>query len=64
MVVVIVDTMRRRELDNEEHWFTELDSLGIHVKRKKELNDNKELRDLVENIKLTMLQDYRSAYTD
>lgn len=56
--------MQRGEPDSEEYWFSELDSLGIHAKRKNELNDSKEVRDLVENVKQTMLQDYRSAYTD
>ncbi|HXG07543.1 MAG TPA: hypothetical protein VNI77_09495 [Nitrososphaera sp.] len=44
------------------YWFNELDSLGIHPKRKNELNDSKEMQDLVENMKQTMLQEYRSAY--
>ncbi|HEX7034048.1 MAG TPA: hypothetical protein VF172_13700 [Nitrososphaera sp.] len=44
------------------YWFNELDSLGIHPKRKNELNDSKEIEDLVENMKQTMLQEYRSAY--
>jgi hypothetical protein len=56
--------MRRKEPDEEEHWFSELDSLGIHAKRRNKLNDKKEMKDLVENIKQTMLQDYHSAYTE
>ncbi len=44
------------------YWFNELDSLGIHPKRKNELNDSKEMEDLVENMKQAMLQEYRSAY--
>lgn len=55
--------MQGNELDKEGYWFTELDSLGIHAKRKNELND-KEMRDLVENVKQVMLQEYRSAYTE
>ncbi|MEW6605688.1 MAG: hypothetical protein AB1351_13510 [Thermoproteota archaeon] len=46
----------------EGYWFNELDSLGIHPKKKNELNDKKEMEDLVENVKQTMLQEYRSAY--
>jgi hypothetical protein len=56
--------MQDNELDKEGYWFTELDSLGIHAKRKNELNDKKEMRDLVENVKQVMLQEYRSAYTE
>lgn len=48
--------------DDYGYWFNELDSLGIHPKRKNELNDSKEMEDLVENVKQTMLQEYRSAY--
>jgi hypothetical protein len=56
--------MQRKEPDNEEYWFNELDSLGIHAKKTNELNDKKEMRDLVENVKQVMLQEYRSAYTE
>lgn len=55
--------MQRGEPDDEEYWFNELDSLGIHAKKRNEL-DKKEVKDLVENVKQTMLQEYRSAYTD
>jgi hypothetical protein len=53
--------MHSKEQD-EGYWFSELDSLGIHAKRKNDLNDRKEIEDLVENVKQTMLQEYRSAY--
>ena len=52
------------KLEDKEYWFSELDSLGICTKRTNELNDSKELHDLVENVKQTMYQDYRSAYTE
>ena len=42
----------------------ELESLGIGLKRKNSLNDDKELSTLTENIKQTYLQDYKSAYSD
>lgn len=51
-----------RELDNEGYWSNELDSLGIQAKRKNELNDSKEMKDLVENVKQVLLQEYRTAY--
>jgi hypothetical protein len=54
----------QEDLDKEGYWFNELDSLGIHAKRKNELNDRKEMKDLVENVKQVMLQEYRSAYTE
>lgn len=51
-------------LDNEGYWFNELDSLGIHAKREKVQNDKEEMKNLVENIKQVMLQEYRNAYTE
>jgi hypothetical protein len=54
----------QEDLDKEGYWFNELDSLGIHAKRKNELNVRKEMKDLVENVKQVMLQEYRSAYTE
>jgi hypothetical protein len=56
--------MQDGELDKEGYWFNELDSLGIHAKRKSEQVDKQEMKDLVENIKQVMLQEYRSAYTE
>ncbi|AIF82598.1 hypothetical protein NTE_00517 [Candidatus Nitrososphaera evergladensis SR1] len=40
---------------------TDLRSLGINPKRKKELNDKKELEELADNIKQSMFQDYKTA---
>jgi hypothetical protein len=56
--------MQEKELDKEGYWFNELDSLGIHAKRKNEPNDKEEMKDFVENVKQVMLQEYRSAYTE
>ena len=55
--------MLREEPDKDGYWFSELDSLGIHAKRPNELNEGEEVKDLVENLKQTLLQEYRSAYT-
>jgi hypothetical protein len=51
------------ELD-EGYWFNKLNSLGIDPKRKNELNDRKEMKDLVENVKQVTPQEYRNAYTE
>ena len=56
--------MGNKEPEDRGYWFSELDSLGIRPKRTNELNDKKEMKDLVENIKGVMYQEYRSAYTD
>ncbi|HKZ60905.1 MAG TPA: hypothetical protein VJZ68_00620 [Nitrososphaera sp.] len=41
-----------------------MDSLGIHARWTYELNDRKEMRDPVENVKQLTLQQYRGAYTE
>jgi hypothetical protein len=41
----------------------ELESLSLKPKRINELNDNYEMGNLVDNIKQTMFQDYKSAYS-
>jgi len=41
----------------------ELESLGISVKKINDLNDNYELENLIENIKQTGIQDYKTCYS-
>ncbi len=41
---------------------SELESLALKPKRINELNDNYEMENLVDNIKQSMFQDYKSAY--
>jgi len=50
----------------EEEWYLlhELKSLGIDPKRLSELNDERELANLVENIKQTLYQEYKTHYSD
>lgn len=51
--------------DNEkEYWFSGLDSLGMQPKKTNDLNDSREMSDLVENVKQTMFQEYKTAYTE
>lgn len=45
-------------------WISELDSLGIKSKKLNELNDVYEVKNLVENIKQTLFQDFKSTYPD
>lgn len=42
------------------HCISELESLAIEPKRLNELNDAYEMEELVDNIKLTWYQDYKS----
>lgn len=56
--------LEKRPADEEEwHLLEELESLGIGVKRISELNDKQELQNLVENIKQTLYQEYKTHYS-
>jgi hypothetical protein len=57
-------TARRDHSHKKDYWYTELRPLGIEPKRNSDLNDNNELDALANNIKQTMFQDYKSAYSD
>jgi hypothetical protein len=50
------------EEENEGYWQNELESLGIHPKRKNQLNDKDEFETLAENIKQVYSQEYKAAY--
>ena len=61
-------TSKEQQVDNKEkkdhhHLWIELRSLGIEPKRHNELNDNDELENLADIIKLSMYQDYKTAYS-
>ena len=43
---------------------SELESLGIRSKKLNELNDVYEVKNLVENIKQTFFQDYKSSFQE
>src|SRR5689334_17760526 len=50
--------------NNKDYWKNELKSLGIEPKRSNELNDPEELKDLVDRLKQSMYQDYKTAYSN
>lgn len=50
-------------VDREDCLIADLLSLGITPKKRTELNDAKELSELVENLKQAMLWDYKLAYS-
>jgi hypothetical protein len=54
----------RQEMESIDRWIEELRSLGVAAKKTNSLNNSKELRDLADNIKQTMYQDYKTAYTE
>jgi len=45
-----------------EPWISELESLGIKSEKLNELNDVYEVRNLVDNIKQKLFQDFKSSY--
>lgn len=54
---------KREYPDRYGWWKNELASLGIDEKKiRNGLNDVKELRDLIENIKQTLIQDYKESF--
>jgi soluble P-type ATPase len=56
--------LEKRPADEEEwHLLKELESLGIEAKRISEFNDKQELQNLVENIKQTLYQEYKTHYS-
>ena len=44
-------------------WISELSSLGIKRMRRNDMRDRKEITDLTENIKQTLFQEYKIAYS-
>jgi hypothetical protein len=50
------------QMKNVDFWLNELRSLGVSPLRKSELNDEKELQYLANNIKETLYKEYKAAY--
>lgn len=53
-----------RVKEKDEELFSDLRSLGVEPRRKNDLNNTEELEKLVDNIKQSMFQDYKTAYSD
>jgi hypothetical protein len=45
-------------------WLNELESLGVRVKVRNDLNDIRETSNLAENLKQVLYQAYKDAYND
>jgi hypothetical protein len=58
------EIFEKEHTDNKEYLKNELESLGVEPKRKNQLNDKEELQNLSDNIKQTMFQDYKVAYSE
>ena len=52
-----------KEKDKKGFVESELRSLGIEPEPTNELNDKKELQNLADNVKDSMFQDYKTAYS-
>jgi hypothetical protein len=52
------------QMNNVDFWLNELRSLGVCPQRKSELNDEKGLHDLADNIKEMLYQQYKTAYAE
>lgn len=53
----------KEHTDKKDYWHGELRSLGIEPKRKNLVNDKEELASLTDNLKQSMYQDYKTAYS-
>ena len=62
--IMCAEAIGKEHPDKKDYWHSELRSLGIEPKQENELNDNKELGELTDNLKLTMYQDYQTACSD
>ena len=58
------EIFEKEHAGNKEYLKNELESLGVEPKRKNQLNDEEELQNLSDNIKQTMFQDYKVAYSE
>ena len=58
------EIFEKEHTGNKEYLKNELESLGVEPKRKNQLNDEEELQNLSDNIKQTMFQDYKVAYSE
>ena len=54
----------KRDWLHSKSWRGELESLGIEPKGRNSLNDNQEIDSLIEKIKQTLYQDYKTAYSE
>ena len=58
------DQVFEEEMKKVDYWLSELRSLVINTKSRNSMNNSKELGDLTDNIKQTLYQDYKTAYSE
>jgi hypothetical protein len=62
LVLTVPEQEFHQEMNRINNWLAELRSLGVDAKNKNDLNDEKELRDMADNIKQSLYQEYKKAY--
>ena len=63
--IVEIKLYTQSEIPNSlKPWVSELESLGLRSKKLNEFNDLYEVKNLVENIKQTLFQDYKSTFQE
>ena len=63
--IVEIKLYAQPEIPNSlKPWVSELESLGLRSKKLNEFNDVYEVKNLVENIKQTLFQDYKSSFQE
>lgn len=60
--LVVPEQEFHQEMNKISNWLAELRSLGVDAKTRNDLNDEKELHDMADNIKRSLYQEYKKAY--
>ena len=62
--VITIMATKQENPQKDSWWINELESLGVSVKVRNELNDTQETSNLAENLKQTFYQSYKDAYNE
>jgi hypothetical protein len=62
--VEMPDQTFEEDMKKVDYWLNELRSLGINPKSRNSMNSSKELGDFTNNIKMTLYQEYKTAYSE
>jgi hypothetical protein len=62
--VITIMATKQENPQKDSWWINELESLGVSVKVRNELNDTQETSNLAENLKQIFYQSYKDAYNE
>ena len=62
--VITIMATKQENPQKDSWWINELESLGVSVKVRNELNDIQETSNLAENLKQIFYQSYKDAYNE